>query len=149
MANNVVPMKEVQLLINLILQNYWQQYNRKIEMNTVSYEFITPRTDTRFGFELNTTIDGKFFKIRLYCTAFVIGAGINPFRQEEVINQPLGYGDEVFVAITDLPLGQFPFLSKIDNPVLGDGADLFGIELEDLSGYIQLETGENMQVEHL
>lgn len=148
MSNNIVPMNEVELLIDLILQNFWQQYGKKIERETVTPGFIPPRTDTRFGFELDTVLSGQFLKIRLYCHAFTLGAQINPFRQEEVINEPLGYGDEVFVAITDLPLGLFPFLSKIDNPQIGDDINPYGIEMEDMSGYIQLETGDVMEVEH-
>jgi len=147
MATNVVPQSEINALITIILQIYFDQYQVTVDPATVNSQFITARVDTRIGFEINTTVNNDYLKVRLYAIRFTNSPYINPFRQEEVINTPGGVGYAVFVSISDLPLNLFPVLSQTLNPIIDDGTDPNGIQLEDLTGYIQLETGENMELE--
>lgn len=147
MPGIVIPPNEINLLIKLILANFNQQYQREISADTVIPEFIPGRVDTRFGFELDTNLENEFLKIRIYVQRFVVSPGIAPFRLEQVQNNPPGYGDEVYVAITDLPIGNFPVLSKAVTPVIGDLVSQLAIQTEDLTDFIQLENGEYMEVE--
>lgn len=144
-----VPTSELELLVRLMLQNFNQQYRKNIQRNTVNFQFIPPRDYTRIGFEVNTILNGVYLKLRLYAMAFTTAPFIKPYRLEEVQDDQItGYGDEVYVSITELPLGMFPVLAQTLNPIAGSDAGPFAIQLEDLSGFIELENGGYMEQQH-
>lgn len=147
MATKPVPPSEVSKLLNLVIQSYNQQYNQAISVDSVKYHFIPARVSTRIGFEAYTALDTGFLKIRIYAQAFVLAPKFNPYRMEEVQDQPLGYGDEVYVSISDLGLRDFPILSQTLNPIIGDEAGPYAIELETQEGWIELEAGGYMETE--
>lgn len=151
MASKPVPAKEVNLLVNLILQTFQNQYQRKIDPTTVTYGFIPPRVSTRIGFEVSTILNNSYLKLRLYAQNFVVNSNVNPYRLEEIQDQVLGPGDEVYVTISDLPIGQFPILSQTDNPVASGGAGPYAIETEESTSqnpeYIELEGGGYLEAE--
>lgn len=143
----VIPPSEVWRLTNIVINNFNTQYLRAIDPSTVTPQFITPRINTLYGFEVVTMVSGSYLKIRLYITGFPTSAGLNPFRLEEIQDENTGYGEEVYVTISDLPVSQFPNLSKAVNPIVGQ-YDENGIALEDLSGYILTENGSIFEIEH-
>lgn len=142
-----IPLSEVQALTRIVLQTYAGQYQRVIDPSTVTPSFIQPRTSTLIGFQLSTILDGRTLKLRIYASNFTLAPGINPFRLEDRQNQENGLGIQVFVSISDLPVAQFPILSKTVNPNIDNSVSPFAIELEDGSGFIQAETGEVLLTE--
>jgi hypothetical protein len=138
-----IPLGELQTLVKLMLETYESQYQVIVDPASLTYRFITPRTDTRIGFEIQSTASSDYFLARLYAVSFTNSfQGVNPYRQEEKINVGNNApGNDVFVTISDLPLGLFPILSQTLLPTIGSTADPGAIQLEDLSGFIDLEDG--------
>ncbi len=147
MANNRIPFAEVQALVRLILEAFSNQYSRAVDRNQIVYQFIPARVSTKMGFEISLSAPNETLKIRLYASGYTVSPGVNPFKLEENQNQPGVLGEEVFVSISDLPLGIFPMLSKTTNPVYDNTAPLEALELEDLSGYITTEDDQYITTE--
>src|ERR1700752_2108196 len=147
MALTKIPLVEIQALNRIILEKFYHQYHKTIDTDTVSPSFIPPRVNTRIGYEIVTILSGVYLKIRIYARAFVKSPLIDPFRMEDIQNQENGPGIQVFVLITDLPIDLFPVLSRTDDPTYDPSAGPYAIELEDLSGYIQAETGDYLTLE--
>lgn len=139
MTEKVIPQSEIKELIKIILENYSAQFNKPINPNDVTSNFIPARDDTLIGFQVTATVTGSTLKIRLYASSFSDNPGINPFRIEEKQNTPTSQRIQVFVSISDLPVDKFPVLSKTTNPLSFDEAGPYAIELEDRSGYIMTE----------
>ncbi len=143
----LIPFKEVNFLTKLLLEAYFGQYQKKINPFDVSVKFIPARTDTRIGFEAETRIMNDHLKIRIYAQSFVTVPDIKPFRLEDIQGNQSGADFKVFVSISDLPIGDFPVLSKTLNPFYDNAAGPNAIELEDGSGFLQTETGEFLTLE--
>lgn len=149
MTGTVIPEVEVKHLLSVVLQNFQQKYKRTIDPETVEYNFITPRVESRVGFEVKAIAEDQHLRIRLYINRFSLLTQSFPFRLEQVQDGSPGYGDEVYVAVAELARSTFPVLSRTVVPVLGDYGNPFAFELEDGSGYIDLEDGSGqLEVEH-
>lgn len=145
--SNKIPYEEVRKLTYRIIRSFNNQYGKDIDPAAVTAQFIPPRVTTRIGFEVTTTIETDYLKIRLYAIEFTEAAGIHPFLLEDIQNEETGPQVKVFVSISNLPRSEFPVLSRTKDPIFDGSPGPDAIELEDFSGYIQAENGDYLKRE--
>lgn len=141
MTGIAIPPIEINSILDMIVTNFKAQYGRVIDPATLSYSFIEARTDTVLGFEVATTLPGRYLRIRLYVTGFNNLSSAFNFTLESIENATDPLADQVYVALTSLSSSVFKGMKKsvVSTPVIVNNSLAF--ELEDGSGYFDLEDG--------